>query len=316
MAHGRGCCLGCGNGLAVPLQDVSRDKRIGRIALDPLGKVPKPNLTPLDKAGASCDRARCRICEDLRPFNHGWQVQACGLGLALPTRQKGAPIGDGLLGAAGVEGSNLTGFKPRAAPRVEHFLAPRGEGHDLLTGKSRRLEIAVLADGPRRIAELFNRKPEARHRHAVKERVERPKLVVLQCSPFAIGTFCGVGDYGVEVEVGLLVAVGIVLEQRHGEVAGLYRAQLPVFDEARFGRVLFGPSQRLDDRFAIGFDDPLVAADEGENRPTLGQRESQVGPSAVRVFVADPGSVGVLAFEELVEDRSINFSGKAQRCGA
>jgi hypothetical protein len=236
--------------------------------------------------------------------------------MALPARQKCAPICDCLLGAAGVEGSDLASFKPGAAPRVEHFLPPRGEGHDLLAGEACRLEIAVFADGPYRIAELFNRQAEARHRHAVEEGVERPEPVVLQRPPFAIGTFRGVGDYGMEVEVGLLVAVGIVLEQRHGEVAGLDRAHFPVFDEPRFGRVLFGPLQRLDDRFAIGLDDPLIAADEGENRPALGQREGEIGPGTVLVFVADPGSVGQFALEELVEDRGIDFSGKAKRRGA
>jgi len=35
----------------------------------------------------------------------------------------------------------------------------------------------------------------------------------------------------------------------------------------------------------------------------------------VLVFVADPGSVGEFPFEELVEDRGVDLSGKAKGCG-
>ena len=58
------------------------------------------------------------------------------------------------------------------------------------------------------------------------------------------------------------------------------------------------------------------AANKGEDRPALGQREGEIRPGTVLVFVADPGSVGEFTFEELVEDRGINFSGKAKGCGA
>src|SRR3546814_17900449 len=84
--------------------------------------------------------------------------------MVLPIRSQGAPIGDGLFGAAGIEGSDLARFKARAAACVENLLSPCGEGHDLVARKARRLEVPVLADRTDFITELLDRETEARHR--------------------------------------------------------------------------------------------------------------------------------------------------------
>lgn len=76
-------------------------------------------------------------------------------------------------------------------------------------------------------------------------------------------------------QVRLLIAVGIVLEQGDSQVAG-DRAHLAVLDEPRLGSVLFGPLQGLNDRFAVGFDEPFITADKGEDRPTLRHGEGEV----------------------------------------
>src|SRR3546814_4191792 len=78
-------------------------------------------------------------------FNHGLQVEHCCPGMFLPIRSQGAPIGDGLFGAAGIEGSELARFTARAAACVEHLLSPCGEGNDLVGRKARRLPVPVLA---------------------------------------------------------------------------------------------------------------------------------------------------------------------------
>src|SRR3546814_20085133 len=77
--------------------------------------------------------------------------------MVLPIRSQGAPIGDGLFGAAGIEGSDLARFKARAAACVENLLSPCGEGHDLVARKARRLEVPVLADRTDFITELLDR---------------------------------------------------------------------------------------------------------------------------------------------------------------
>ena len=119
-----------------------------------------------------------------------------------------------------------------------------------------------------------------------------------------------------EMEVGLLVAIGIVLEQRHGEIASLHGPHLPVFDETRFCRILLGPLERFHHGLAVGLNDPLVAADEGEDRPALWQGKGQIGAGSVLVFVTDPGAIRKLALEELVEDCGIDFSRKAKGFGS
>ena len=105
-------------------------------------------------------------------FNHGLQVEPCCPGMVLPIRRQGAPIGDGLFGAAGIEGSDLARFKARAAACVQNLLSPCGEGHDLFARKARRLEVPVLADRTDFITELLDRETEARHRHAVEKGIE------------------------------------------------------------------------------------------------------------------------------------------------
>src|SRR3546814_2546076 len=109
-------------------------------------------------------------------FNHGLQVEPCCPGMVLPIRSQGAPIGDGLFGAAGIEGSDLARFKARAAACVENLLSPCGEGHDLVARKARRLEVPVLADRTDFITELLERETEARHRHAVRSEEHTSEL--------------------------------------------------------------------------------------------------------------------------------------------
>ena len=67
-------------------------------------------------------------------FNHGLQVEPCCPGVVLPIRSQGTPIGDGLFGAAGIEGSDLARFKARAAACVQNLLSPCGEGHGGIAG--------------------------------------------------------------------------------------------------------------------------------------------------------------------------------------
>src|SRR3546814_8403542 len=104
------------------------DTTLFRIAPVSLGKVPGPGLAALEQAGASrgCVMRGMRVT--LCSCNHGLQVEPCCPGMVLPIRSQGAPIGDGLFGAAGIEGSDLARFKARAAACVENLLSPCGEG--------------------------------------------------------------------------------------------------------------------------------------------------------------------------------------------
>ena len=79
--------------------------------------------------------------------------------LGLPAGKQVSAIGDGLLGASCVECGNPARLEARSAPRIEHFLAPRRERHDLFAGNSGGLEIAVLADRTDCIAQLLDRQP-------------------------------------------------------------------------------------------------------------------------------------------------------------
>src|SRR3546814_18868990 len=105
-----------------------------------------------------------------------------------------------------------------------------------------------------------------------------------------------------EMEVGLLVAIGIVLEQRHGEIAGLHGPHFPVIDETRFCRILLGPLERFHHGLALGLNDPLVAAAAGAVRPALWQGKGTNGAGSVLVFVTDPASIRKPALEELLEN--------------
>src|SRR3546814_15122480 len=102
-----------------------------------------------------------------RSFNHGLQVEPCCPGMVLPIRSQGAPIGDGLFGAAGIEGSDLARFKARAAACVENLLSPCGEGHDMVARKARSLEVSVLSDRTYFITELPYRATDTGQPHAV-----------------------------------------------------------------------------------------------------------------------------------------------------
>src|SRR3546814_17707755 len=88
------------------------------MAPDALGKVPEPGLAALDQAGASrgCVLRGMRVT--LCSFNHGLQVEPCCPGMVLPIRSQGAPIGDGLFGAAGIEGGDLARFQRSEERRV------------------------------------------------------------------------------------------------------------------------------------------------------------------------------------------------------
>ena len=157
--------------------------------------------------------------------------------MGLPVRNHDAPIDNNLLCRPGIQRCDIAGLQPRAAPRIEHFLAASREGHQLFAGNPARLEIAMLEYRTSLVSQLLHAHPEARHRNRIEQGIEAPQLVVAQCAPGSVGQLRDIGNDRMEVGIGLLIAVGIVLEQgdRVGVLVPVERIQ-----EARafFGDIL------------------------------------------------------------------------------
>ena len=200
---------------------------------------------------------------------------------------------------------------------VEDLGAARTEGITHGFRNAHRFEIAMLAVFPNLVAELFYSQTEARHGHGIEQGIVLPDLVIPQRSPFAIGSLSDIGNHGVKVCVGFLIAVGIVLEQPDHEIARPDHSLLASDIHAGFGEILLGPGQRLADGSAIGIEDTSVAADEGKDGPALGHRESEVGAGAMGPVIApDTASIGQHAREHGLELRGFDNVSQAQRLRA
>ncbi len=144
-----------------------------------------------------------------------------------------------------------------------------------------------------------------------------PELVVSQRSPFAIGSLGDIGNHGVKVRVGFLIAVRIVLEQPDHKIARRDHSLLASDIHAGFGEILLGPGQRLADGGAIGIEDTPVAADEGKDGPALGHREGEVSASAMGPVIGpDTDSIGQHALEHSLELRGFNNASQSKRLRA
>jgi hypothetical protein len=150
----------------------------------------------------------------------------------------------------------------------------------------------VLAELTDLVAELFDAQTKPRHRHGIEQGIVLPELVVAQRPPFAVGPSRHIGNDGMEVGVGLLVAVGVVLEQRDRKVAGL-DGTLPAANlHPGLGKVLLGPAQGFPDGRGVGVEDPFVAAHQSEDRPAFRHRKGEIGPRPVRpVVTADAAPI-------------------------
>ena len=172
----------------------------------------------------------------------------------------------------------------------------------------------MLAVFPNLVAELFYSQTEARHGHGIEQRVVLPELVVSERSPFAIGSLGDIGNHGVKVCVGLLIAVGIVLEKSDHEIACRNHPFLASDVHAGFGEILLSPGQRLANGSAIGIEDTPVAADEGKDGPALRHREGEVSASAMGPVVGpDTASIGQHALEHGFELRGLDNASQSKR---
>ena len=200
---------------------------------------------------------------------------------------------------------------------LENLGAARTEGITNGFGNAHRFEIAMLAVFPNLVAELFYSQTEVRHGHGIEQRVVLPDPVIPQRSPFAIGSLGDIGNHGVKVRVGLLIAVRVVLEKPDHEIACRDHPLLASDFHAGFGEILLGPGQRLADGRAVGIEDTSVAADEGEDGPALGHRESEVGAGAMGPVIApDTASIGQHALEHGLELRGFDDASQAKRLRA
>ena len=119
------------------------------------------------------------------------------------------------------------------------------------------------------------------------------------------------------MRVGLLVAVGIVLEQRHQQVAGLGHLLLALDLDPCLGKIFLGPGQRLSDRLHVSVDNPLIAADQGQQRPALGHRKGEIGAGPVIAVVApDPAPIRQHALEHRLKHAWIDLAFETLLFGA
>ena len=105
---------------------------------------------------------------------------------------------------------------------------------------------------------------------------ELPEPIILERSPLAVLALRDIGDDRMEMEVRLLVTVGVVLEQADREVPGGLCDGFAFLDHPGLGRILLSPVQRFEDGFAVGGNDPLILPDERQQRPALGNGESEI----------------------------------------
>ena len=213
MANGRGDRLRGGDGVFVLLKHRSRNERVCRWTAHVRCKLPEKRTATFDQGGKGASRHTGLRSASLRALDDWREVKSdrpCGL---IPDFAERVPVLDYLLGSARIERGDPACFKPQTAPRFEHLLSSRRERHDLVAGDPLRFEITVLERRPRFVTKLLDRHPKARHRDRIEGSVELPKPIVLKGSPLAILALRHIGDDRVKVEVGLLVAVGVVLEQ-------------------------------------------------------------------------------------------------------
>ena len=167
----------------------------------------------------------------------------------------------------------------------------------------------MLADRSDLVAKLLDREPKARHGYGIEQGVMLPQLVVAERPPFAVRPLFDIGHDSMNMSIGLLVAVGIVLEQRNQKIAGLDHLLLALHFDPGLSEVLFRPGERLLNRLGVCLVDPLVAADERQQRPALGHREGEIGAGAVLAgFAADAGPVRQKSLEHSFKLFGIDFA--------
>ena len=228
--------------------------------------MPADDRVPSRRVVASLD-AVARRRDDRR------QVEADAGGTVTPALLQLATVLDGRLGVARAKRDCAQALRTQI---VEFRL---GGGEDLGSTRAERLHRLPRHPGDFECAMFSCRRGLVTERLDVglelgvidrsEQRVVRPELVVMQRVPLAIGALGGVGDDGVDMRLRVEIAVGVVLEQRDDEVAGLDRLGLAVLPFPRFGEVLFGPRERCLDRRHVGREQPFVAADIGEQRYRL-----------------------------------------------
>ena len=237
------------------------------------GETSQPCAPALGKRTEPASFDRLFQCAGLRPLDQGREVQPDRFRGFAPLHAEGLAVLDPVLARARIERGNAARFKTRTAPCIEYFLAAARERHDLFAGDTARLEIAMLEGRSRLIAKLLDRDAKARHRDRIERGVELPEPVVLERTPLPVLALRDIGDHRMEMEVRLLVAVGVVLEQADRKVSGGLRYDLAFLDHPGLGRILLSPIQSFEDGFAVGGDDPLVLPDKCQQRPALGDGE-------------------------------------------
>ena len=309
MTHRRSDGLCRCDRLTVLSEDRLGHKRISRIAPDMRGEASQPCAPALDKRAEPASFDRLFQCTGPGPLDQGREVQPDRFRGFAPELAQGFAVLDRVLAGARIERGDAACFKTRTAPRIEHFLAAARERHDLFAGDTARLEIAVLEGRSRLIAELFDRDTEARHRDSIERGVELPEPVILERTPLPVLALRDIGDDRVEMEVRLLVAVGVVLEQADRKVPGGLRYDLAFLHHPGLGRILLSPVQRFEDGFAVGGDDPLVVPHKCQQRPALGDGEGEVCTRTVYLSgIADVAAVGQLAAQQRIERLGLDLA--------
>ena len=241
MAHARGDRLRRRDGFGTFLQDMARHQRVALFARNARGKLSQAGDTALDQRGRARGLPLLPRGAQMRSFDQRLEVESDLLRRLIPSNGERPAVLDCLLRRAGDKGGNSPGLQPRAAARIEHFLAPRRERHQLFAADPPRFEIAVLERRAGLVAELLDARAKARHRDRIEERVQGPQPVVLESAPDAVGSARHIGDDRMEMQIGLLIAVRVVLEKTDREIAGGDRAHLPFLHEPGFGGILFRP---------------------------------------------------------------------------
>ena len=78
------------------------------------------------------------------------------------------------------------------------------------------------------------------------------------------------GDNRMEMGIGFLVAIGIMLEETHDEVAGGHHLFAAFDFHPGLGQILLCPMKRLFDRIAVCINDTVITPNQRNERPAFG----------------------------------------------
>ena len=170
------------------------------------------------------------------------------------------------------------------------------------------LECPVLAGQLGGVAKLFERIAQGRAIDRADHRVVTPDFAIVQRAPFTAWHPRHIRNDRMDMALRVERAARVVLEQCIDQVASPDRHVAAIYFLAPLGKVDLGPAHRPFDRRHIRFDDPLVAADQCDQRCGLGHRESQI--DAQRALSDNPhlGAVGELAVEDVLEGCRIDLA--------